>query len=252
MVRPLRPENWEELVTDYVLGHLSPNEAEAFEHLLNTDPDLAREASLLTNALNLMPHALPKVDPPPQLKAAILDAARAGEARTVGRATPSPRAREPRQGRLPIIWLSLGSAVAAGLLAVNLGMENQKLRQELQDSQAISSILQQPDTAIHTLKGVNVAASGRAAVALQDNQIVLAIQNLPEPPSGKIYRLWAVAGQTVTYCGQFATNENGETVTHLTLPPATPGIAGSELRITLEPANAPFVPEGTLVMQSAL
>jgi anti-sigma-K factor RskA len=251
MVRPLRPENWEDLMTDYVLGHLSPEEAEAFEHLLTTDPDLARESTRLTDVLNLMPQALPKVTPPTHLKAAILAAAQAGEAPSaVSSVVAKPQQRG--RGRSPLIWLSLGSAVAAAVLAVNLAVENHRLRQALQDSQTISSIFQQPDTAIYPLQGVDGAARGRAAIAPQDKQIILAIQNLPEPPSGKIYRLWAVAGQQVTYCGQFATDAKGETLTSLTLPPATPPVVGSELRITLESASAPFVPEGTLVMQSVL
>lgn len=251
MVRPFRPENWEELMTDYVLGHLSAGEAEAFEHLLNTDPDLAREATLLTHVLNLMPHALPQINPPARLKTAILAAAQAGSSRSAVR-TVSPEQLQETRRRSPLIWLSLGCAAAATVLAVNLAVENHRLQQALQDSQQIGSVLQQPDTAIHTLKGVNGAASGRAAIAPNENQIILAIQNLPEPPDGKIYRLWAVAGQTITYCGQFATNAKGETLTSLALPPDTPSVVGSELRITLESASAPFVPAGTLVMQSAL
>jgi anti-sigma-K factor RskA len=239
-------------MTDYVLGHLSPDEAERFEHVLETNPDLKQDVDRLRDVLNLMPHALPNVDPPPHLRSAILDAAQASSDRSVSTVSSSrPVLRVVRQ-RSPLTWISLGSAAAAILLAVNLAVENYRLRQDLKEAQVISQMLQQPNTAIHTLTGVENAANGRIAINPEQGQVLLAIHNLPEPPSGKTYRLWAVAGQSVTYCGQFETNANGETQAQLTLPSTIPNLDASELRITLESASAPFSPEGPLVMKSGL
>ncbi len=71
------PEQVEELIVGYVLGHLSPEEAEEFRPLLAKNPQLATQVNLCQEALELLPYALPEVEPPPHLRSAILSAASA-------------------------------------------------------------------------------------------------------------------------------------------------------------------------------
>ena len=69
------PEQVEELIIGYVLGNLSPEEAEEFRPLLAKNPQLATQVNLWQEALELLPYALPEVEPPPHLRSAILSAA---------------------------------------------------------------------------------------------------------------------------------------------------------------------------------
>ncbi|HEY9709052.1 MAG TPA: hypothetical protein V6D48_12695 [Oculatellaceae cyanobacterium] len=69
------PEQVEELIIGYVLGNLTPEEAEKFRPLLAKNPQLATQVNLWQEALELLPYALPEVEPPPHLRSAILSAA---------------------------------------------------------------------------------------------------------------------------------------------------------------------------------
>lgn len=245
MIQPSRPDNWQELMAGYVLGDLSSQEAETFKRLLESDPDLILEVNQFQEVLALMPYALPEQDPPEHLRSAILDAAQT-----------SPQSPEPLQRNRPrflrSILLGTGTTVAALLIATLL-TENQRLRRELRDTKSILQALQQPDTALHTLTGTGVAsaASGRVLVDMPQRSVVVLVQNLPQLPEGKAYRLWVVTeGKSEPYyCGQFTAATGGQVATHWVLPEECDSQV-NQLLITAEFAADPPVPAGPLVMKS--
>lgn len=79
MTRPLSPKDLpqqlEELIIGYVLGNLSPEEAEEFGQLLAENPQLVTQVNLWQEALEFLPYALSEVKIPPHLRSAILNAA---------------------------------------------------------------------------------------------------------------------------------------------------------------------------------
>lgn len=75
MTGPLLPERLEELMAGYVLGNLTPEEAEEFRQLLTEHPELAEEVHRLQEVLEVLPYALPEVAPPLHLRSAILESA---------------------------------------------------------------------------------------------------------------------------------------------------------------------------------
>ena len=75
MTESLLPERLEELIAGYVLGNLSSEEAEELRQLLTEHPKLSAEIHRLQEVLELMPYALPEVNPPQHLRSAILEAA---------------------------------------------------------------------------------------------------------------------------------------------------------------------------------
>ncbi len=73
ILRPLLEEE-KMLAAGYVLGDLTEEELEQVKELLAQNSEFLEEVRALTASLNLMPSALPKIDPPSSLESAILDA----------------------------------------------------------------------------------------------------------------------------------------------------------------------------------
>jgi anti-sigma-K factor RskA len=242
----------------YALGDLSPEEAEAFQRLLAADAQLTAEVMRLQEVLALMPYALPEQEPPAHLRTAILEAAqqdmKSSASKTVAPIETRDHITRAGSRRSRISWKQIGGTIAAVLLAA-LAVDNLRLRRSVQQADAVIQALQQADAQIYALRGTEAAAAaaGTLIVNPDQQQMVIALRNLPELPTGQAYRLWAiVAGATQpAYCGQFNSPATGATL-QWTAPEAVCSTAVNQMLITAESASAPPVPTGTLVMQSEL
>jgi len=251
------PENWEELTTDYVFGNLSAQDAKTVEHLLIADPELQNDILRLQEILALLPYSLPQPTPPPALRSTILAAAQTDAVSTdtvsVARSTKSAaRSIDRRRNR----WFAT-SAVAATLLMTALAVDNYRLRQQLQSHKLLQSqvqTLQQQSTQIYALKGTGEPAAARGSVFFNVDQqeALVAVQDLPDLPAEQIYRLWALtaAGQ-VFFVGQFDTTAGSTMIETLAIA-QRPSLPVSELRITQELISTPLTPKGQAVMTSTL
>ena len=132
---------------------------------------------------------------------------------------------------------------------------NRQLRQArtlTQSTRPVVQTLQQPGSLIFSLTGSNLAttASGRLVMS-EEQQVVLVVQNLPQLPEGKIYRLWAALDtKDVVYCGQF--NSNVEGIIQLTPPSDHCGENPSQMLITLDAITDPTTQGGPVVMKSGI
>ncbi len=240
MTGSVSPEHLEELMAGYVLGDLDPEEAEEFGRLLAENPQLATEVNRLQDALDTLPYALPEVEPPAHLRSAILDA-------TSGETNLRPAR---KRSRFP--WNTVVGSVAA-LVALALGLDNYRLRQELKTAQAqkhVVTVLQQPNTRVFSLAGTDKAdsASGSIVINLDDKKAVIVFQNLPTPPTDQIYRLWAIIDNKKIPCAQFSASQQGKVLDEFSLPTAACSATNSTLAVTLEPLPAPPQPVGPAVM----
>lgn len=260
MTRSTQPENWQDLLAGYALGDLTPEEAEALQQLLIDQPELSAEVDCLQEVLALMPYGLSEHEPPLRLKAAVLTAAAAELPARSAAPTAAPRR------NLRLLGL-VGSVAAAAVLG--LGLDNYRLRQDLQGtrtviaalqqeaeaSRPIIAVLQQPNAQPFTLTGTGTAAlaSGTIVLDRQQKQVVMLAQNLPALPPGRTYRLWAMPqnSKTPAYCGQFNADATGNVSTRWPVPAALCSGSPAQLLITAESATAPLVPQGNLVMKSA-
>ncbi len=244
MTESLLPERLEELIAGYVLGNLSSEEAEELRQLLTEHPKLSAEIHRLQEVLELMPYALPEVDPPQHLRSAILEAADVS----------IKRDSNPLRSVFP--WSQI--AGIAALLVLILGVDNYRIRQHLSTIQAeivrqkdVIAMLQNPQTHLVSLKGMDMAsaASGSIVMTPGEQKVVLILQKLPTLPQGQFYQLWAVVNGEKIPSGQFNASSQGTVFTKLSAPPSSKVTA---LVVTVEVSAAPISPSGPMVMTSSL
>jgi anti-sigma-K factor RskA len=248
------PENWQELMAGYALGDLSSEEAESLQRLLSENPELASEVDQFQEVLALMPYGLSdEPEPPSRLRNAILSQAEADTNRAF------QTTRSPRQNIRAGSWSRLGGAIAA-LLLITLAIDNYQLRQTTKQNQiaigrlqqetetnaALIVALRQPNAEVYALDGT-AKTSGSLVVDPAQNRVTL-VTDLPQLPTEKIYRLWAMPenASKPTYCGEF----RAEAIASWSLPEKVCGHNGDRMLITTELATDPPIPRGELVMKS--
>lgn len=237
-------ERRDERLVDYLLGDLEGEERRDLERRLASDAGLARDASGLRAALAAMPYGAAE-DPPASLRARVLGAALAESAQTA-KATPIGRRRSPA-----VLWKLVG-AVAA-LLALGVGLDDVRLRRELELQREATLLLGQPNVVLSFgLRGAgwSLAARGSVLLDLDARRAALAVHGLPPAPRGQIYRLWARVGEKNIPCGQFDPSRARVVSAQFPIPvdAYTSPIAG--LYVTLEPESLPAEPVGRTVMTS--
>ena len=258
MIDPADREALEDLMTLYVLGELSGDEARDLEQLIRQRPELRAEIAALQRAFGLMPYAA-VTEPPPDLRGRILEAARALEstARPVPASTPNARVERESSKVVPLarrrsqsIARVVGSIAA--LLIVALAWDSHRLRQELQLQQEVATTLQQPNV-VHqfALRGSGIApAVGSVVLDLDAKRAAVAIHGLPQLPTGQVYRLWARIGDGTVPCGQFNADANGAVTSQFPIPVDAYTSPVRELFLNVEPAQQGPQPVGRTVMTS--
>lgn len=242
MTVPLTPDNLDEFAAAYVLGDLEPDEVEEFQRLLETNPNLVAEVQSLQATLNDVVCGLNEVEPPPYLLPAILEAAN----------SPLPLVLPAKRFSSPWFAVAGGISTVVILAFGLLGWDNWRLRQELSVAQDITMLLQTSKTRLFPMQGIETAgtASGSFVLNSDRQQGILAIQNLPPAPNGKIYRLWAVMENEKIPCGQLKANSQGMVLNKFSMPADFYDTELSGLLVTLEPSPTARYPTGPVVMKS--
>ena len=249
------PDHWQELMAGYVLGNLTPEEAEELQQLLAAHPELGEEMHSLQDVLAAMPYALPEVQPAAAVRSRILADAQNQTAQHQAQNQPVPIRQRDRHQSM-ILW---GGSVAA-VLAVAMGLDNLNLRQQLSTTQAkISSqkdlivMLQAPQTKLVTLKGMDQLskAAGNVVITPGEAGAIVVLQDLPSLPAGQTYNLWAVANGQKVSAGNFIANPQGRVFVKVPLTSATSDRV-TNLVVTIEASPAPLSPQGPMVITSSL
>ncbi|MDX2271854.1 MAG: anti-sigma factor [Cyanobacteriota bacterium] len=235
------PETTDSLLAGYVLGDLSPEEAQAVEALLAAHPDLTREMAILQEALALLPYGLPPSPPPQHLRQQVLRQVFPQAVAEPQRLSQASLAKRPSW----IPWLVAASA----LLAALLGLDNWRLRQSLQLAQEssssspapqdLSAFWQRSDLKVVALTTPATSSPSQGSVFFtpQWREMVVALTDLPPLTEQQVYRLWVTLdnGNTV-YCGEFRVDEGGQVLT--LLRPESPFPAGAKGERVWITANA--------------
>jgi hypothetical protein len=238
MTRFSSPEYLNELAAGYVVGDLDPEEAVEFQLRLVENPELAKQVTDLQEVMRQVLSSFHSVEPPEHLRISILKAID----------IPSHSTPVFKLSCLP--WRKIGGSVAA-LLALALSLNNYCLQQDFQLAKNVTTLLQSPQTRLFSLTGTDIAntASGNIVMNTGEQKIVIFIHNLPAPPQGHIYRLWAIVDNNKVPCGQLRFSPQGIVLDKLPVPSALYEEM-SGLIVTLESSKAKPEPMGPVVMTS--
>ncbi|KJH71943.1 anti-sigma factor [Aliterella atlantica] len=231
------PKNIEDLTVGYVLGNLCPHEAEEFIQLLAENPQLNREVERWQEVLALLPYGYTQT-PPARVHDAILNAIE----------KPIGITRTPKQLVLP--WNKTIAGTAA-VLALALGVDNYYLRQSYSQAKEVVAILQGAENHVFALKGKEQSmAVGSVFMDFEANKAAIALQDLPPPPVGKAYWLWAVVEGKTIRCGQFNVSSSGASLDKIAIPAGAYQEEAeiSQLFVTVESSVAPTSPSQEVVM----
>ncbi|MEO1350928.1 MAG: anti-sigma factor [Cyanobacteria bacterium J06635_15] len=245
----------DELAADYVAGNLSAEETDEFAYLIAETPELRAEVNRLEKTIGLVLDELPMVEPPPHLRAAVLDSINTSPIQ------PNPVQVAPQ--RTGLIWALGILAGGATVLALILGLTNHRLRlanlqlqRDLlaaQPAQQATLILQQPATRFYDFEGTDEAqtAFGSMIVDTDELQAAIAFSNLSPLADSQTYALWVVHQGQYIPCGEFQTDPDGTVFATLPMPPvyqSRPWV--KDVIVTIEPAAIPAQPTGPIVAQT--
>jgi anti-sigma-K factor RskA len=210
----------EEQLAAYLLGALDDDEARSFRSHLETCERCQADARWLQPAVEVLPTSVPQLEPPPELKARLLDTVR-------GEAAAAERAARPRRAPRRRWALSLRPAVAlgaAGLIAAGIG-----------------GYLIGDDSGTRT---TTVTASSprepgaRLTVARRGDSAVVRVARLPVQKRGHVYQLWVRDGQRIDASSLFVVRRDGSGAAAI---PA--GLEGAEeVMVTMEPEGGSTTP----------
>lgn len=163
----------------YLLGALPDSEAERFRAHLAGCELCQEEALRLRAAVEALPRTVPQVEPPPSLKASLMETVRTDAA---ARSAPSPaRDRRPRWSwpRVRVPAFAAAAALAAGL-AIGIAVSG------LGDDEA------DPRTVVAEVDSNRLGAA-RGALLVPDGEsgrAVLRMTGLPPAGRGRVYEVW--------------------------------------------------------------
>ncbi len=174
---------WWDSPAAYVLGALPDDEREQFELHFEDCEHCRAQLAELGHAAEVLATAVPRVEPPGQLRDRIMAQvhAEAELLRAAGPAADRPPARKsfdrPRLGS----WFAPGWAVAAAaLLIVVGGLGGFLVRGEgAGESRVVRA---------QVLRAL--APQGQAELVVRDDVATLRLRGMPQPPAGRVYQVW--------------------------------------------------------------
>ena len=197
------PDADESRAVDYVLGALSPTDAEAFEDQLADDAELKRRVQELRSTYESLGESV-AASPPVGLREQVLDAAYPASS-----SEPVVEFDDARSKVIPLVrpknpvpTAARWALAAACLLAVSLGYDDYRLRQTLDLERAVTALLHEPNLVRSFTLGGD---SGTALVSLDldAERGAIVAKSLPRLATGETYRLWARVGSRSVHCVDF-------------------------------------------------
>jgi anti-sigma-K factor RskA len=222
----------------YALDALTELERAGFARHVAVCPACATEVAELTETAARL-GAVTALTPPPGLRTRVLaEIAKTRQATDRGPVRHAPGNAVQRWRR----WTAAAAAaavVAVGGVGAMWAVEENRLgdvrRQAAADQTEISQVLNAQDVQLRT---VAVNGGGRITVAVSPshNEGVVAMSDMPAPPSDKAYQLWLIRGRTPTPAGIMAAGASGGTA-------LVHSISGADqLGVTLELAGGAQLP----------
>ena len=203
-----RHQAQEENVGAYLLGALAEVELRAFERHLAECPVCRDEVERLRPAVEALPRSVPPVEPPPRLKASLMEAVEADARSRAGSPRRSPlaglRERLAALGRAlggmrpAVAWVSVAFVLAAGALtgyAVT----------EINSEEGSKTLAAEVD------KGRVPFASGSLVVPGEDDKgAILRVHGMPSLDKDAVYQVWLKRGGETISQSLFNVGRDGD------------------------------------------
>ena len=226
-------DTYNELTAAYALDALDDDETEAYERHLAGCEICQDNLAALSGTMVQLAFAAPPVDPPPELRGRILEAARAERENTAERESADPGnvvPLRPRRLRRPGARTAIAAAAAlAACLIIGLGVWNVSLSNQLGDARRLSAV---PVEGAH------------GSVVVGGDKGVLVLTSLDRAPAGKTYEAWVIDGADVSPAGTF---DGGGTVAVKLEHPVQ---NGSVVAVTVERAGGSDHPTTQPIIKS--
>ena len=272
-----------ELAPLYVIGALDDKTSHDLEASLHgATPEQRRVVARWLDVAALLPQALPLQTPPDHVKERLLNhiAEEAQQTpieialeestlketaeRAENKVLPfvQPRRAESRAARWILIAATAMLAFTSAYLLTqnaNLARERDHFARERDDLSRELAVARRrvddfvsPWTKVIAMVGDETPeANAKVVWDTKANQWAIYIFNLPPPPSDKQYQLWYVTKKAKISAWVFSTDEQGQTVLKLTLPPeALAGLAATA--VTLEPKGGSPHPTGNFYLKASI
>jgi anti-sigma-K factor RskA len=247
MAAPLSCDQCEALLPDYLLRALEPDALRAVTAHLSTCERCRAQLAAYEAVLDHLGHTVPQHEPPAEVRARLLAAARAGPGlpRT---AAEAGRRRQP-PGRPRGAWLLTAANVvlclSVGWWTWQVQREAARVHQRWQDMQRHLALQHQAFTLIAApevrpvvLRSDKPDSRARGLLLLkpEDPHAVLIVQDLPPLPPERAYQVWLGWGDRQRdNGGVFRVDEQGFGLMYITAP--QPFTTYQRVGITEEPAG---------------
>lgn len=190
----------------YLLGALSDSEATAFRRHLMRCEECTNELERLSVAVDALPRSVSPVAPPPSLRAALMETVRREAPASAAAPAPEP-ARRSRRGRalLPrlravTVWAAASLLVAVGG-ALGYGYGALDRGGERSTGKTLAAQVDRSRLPAGTARLVVPAERGA--------EPILRVEDLEQPPEGRVYQLWVMRGRQPTPAGLLAVQADG-------------------------------------------
>jgi len=267
-------ERIQELISAYSLGALEGDDLREIEEFKQSNPEqfeeLLKESEL---AFSQLTYAVKGSSPDPGLKKKLMSDIKEDSKQYRPETTLS------FWERVQPFWLSLGTAVAAiaivSLIAYNFMLTNQlesrqalvanlqnqiaakqteidNLEKESVLNRQMVAFLEDPNVVIINLVNTqpDLTAVGRVLWNTKDDQAMFCGINLPQPPEGKTYQLWAIGSGDPKSAGIFNVNNEGKNVLMLDSLSDLGNI--KQFAVSLEPAGGVPLPTGKIYLSGEI
>jgi anti-sigma-K factor RskA len=228
-------ENIHEQVAAYALDALDADERREFERHLDECAECREQLPAFAEAAAALALGAEPADPPAELRARILTAARRG-----GTVLAFPRRPAPIVAAVAAV--AACAAIGLGIWAATLNHSLSHERNARASDEAALAVLADPTAR-------RVPLSGRRGVLAVrgDGTAALAVSSLGRAPSGKIYEAWVVSGKTPSPAGLFPGESGRPTLVALRL--RVPH--GSAVAVTVERSGGVAQPTTKPILSAA-
>ncbi len=244
------------LAAGFVINDLDAKEEQEFRQLLAKYPQLIQEVDELQEILGKVLDEFTEVEVPSYLLPEIIKQAEATEQKKFINFKPKFIKITTVIGALLIVILGIDNY----RLRYNFGIitaENNRLHQEMKQVEMVNSLLKETDTMLVTFQGNKKMkeASGMMLVNRKEEMALMSVKNLPTPPDGSFYLLWALVANDKLPCGEIKPYMLGNSLKEIpyseemTRDFYSPNFSG--LFVTLETNPNASYPDGPIIMESS-